>query len=279
MKNSKFFFAILLLIIAEYSSGQIMYLYLSQNAEKPDVSQTNIDFKNFEINDLISGLPVKAALINPEKFHSTLADRLKRTYLIDISSISNANIENLKTALESKYSVERVEIGYEQILACDPPNDPHDAPWNISRHDITCVQEAHCITQGSSSISIAVRDDGFIENHPELEGKIVYVEPGAYNGTCHGTQTSITAAGATNNGFGLSSSGYNCSLMLYKFGSDFVDDYLDLAVRGARVVNNSYIYCGTVTAHQDVINLITEIGVIVVASAGNGVKTGCGTYN
>ncbi len=157
-------------------------------------------------------------------------------------------------------------------------NDPSDAEWNLSRHTLTCVQEAHCITQGNPDIKIAIIDNGFNPNHPDLVDKVDYISPGADNGQCHGTQTAVTAAGATNNGFGLSSSGYNCRLLLYLWGDAF-NKMIDAANRGARIISNSWFNrCSPLQSEQDVINLLTDMGVIIVASASNGpTQTGkCG---
>lgn len=180
-----------------------------------DVSVDALNKPTFNSNSLSSflntnDLQVTRSFPAAESLNHPLAERVLRYYEFTISSNSGFDLQSLR----SVPNIELVEeVNEEPILSNGQPcptNDPIDADWNLSRHTLTCVQEAHCITQGSPDIKIAIVDNGFNPNHPELIGKVDYIGPGAANGECHGTQTAVTAAGATNNGFGLSSSGYNC---------------------------------------------------------------------
>jgi len=252
--------------------AQTIYFKLKDTESKAQKLNDKAVFSQGAIQTALGSLVAKPVLKHPEKFHSIYADRLARTYSISLSELSVGDKDNLKHQLEGISSIEYVEIEEKPLLASCPTNDPSDAAWNLSRHEITCVQEAHCITTGDPAIIIAARDNGFIAGHPEHAGQVVYAEPGAYNGACHGTQTSITSAGATDNGFGISASGYDCSLALYHWNG-FVGDYEDMLLRGVRVAHNSYTNfdaCSGFESHQNIINLVTEQGLIVVGSAGNG---------
>jgi len=258
-------------LVACISNGQTIYFKLKDSEPKAGLVNNRAVFSQNDIATRLANYDVTPVLQHPEKFHSIYADRLSRTHKIDFEPLSINIRDSIKQQLDGLNSIEYVEVEGEPLLVSCPTNDPSDAAWNLSRHEITCVQEAHCITIGDPSIIIAARDNGFIAGHPEHVGQVVYAEPGAYNGACHGTQTSISSAGATDNGFGISSSGYDCSLALYRWGSDFVQDYEDMLLRGIRVAHNSYINsCSPIQAHENIINLVTEQGLIVVGSAGNG---------
>lgn len=269
--KKKLFLVAGILFTLSMSFGQTLYFKLKDSEQKAEIVNDRTMFYQSDLSNVLGNYQVKPVLKNPEKFHSIHADRLALTYMVELNHVSDQGRAFLLQNLVNKSAIEYIEIEEEPILVSCPTNDPDDAAWNLGRHEITCVQEAHCITKGDPSIIIAARDNGFIAGHPEHVGQVVYAEPGAYNGACHGTQTSITSAGATDNGFGISSSGYDCSLALYLWGSDFVSDYEDMILRGVRVAHNSYINsCNPIQTHQNIINLVTEQGLIVVGSAGNG---------
>lgn len=207
----------LFLCIVSSSNGQVLYFKLKNEVEKAVVTNEGIKFNQPEINKAVSNLQVLPAMKNADKYKSKYAQILSRTYQIDLNTNRVRDRKALEQNLKNSFGVDYVEYADAPILLSCPTDDPSDAAWNLSRHEITCVQEAHCITQGDPAISIAARDNGFIADHPEHDGQVVYAEPGAYDEDCHGTQTSITSAGGTDNGFGISSSGFNCSLMLYRW--------------------------------------------------------------
>ncbi|MFK8057732.1 MAG: hypothetical protein AB8F78_16515 [Saprospiraceae bacterium] len=140
-----------------------------------------------------------------DMFSTEWKSYFNRTYHFSISS--DEEIQYLE-AIRLSSKVELVEVLDLPQISC-VTNDPSEAAWNSSRHILTKVPEAHCITQGSRDITIAVIDNGFQANTQELVSEVIYVEAGAYNGQSHGTGSAVTAAGATNNGFGIRSAGYN----------------------------------------------------------------------
>lgn len=252
---------------------QTIRFLVSKNVNVSFDALSKPTFNSSTLGDLIisNNLQVKRSFPAAEGINHPLAEKVLRYYEFTTNNNLDFELQNLR----AKSEIELIEeVNTDPIIITNgqpcPTNDPSDADWNLSRHSLTCVQEAHCITQGSPDIKIAIIDNGFNPNHPELIGKVDYVEPGAANGECHGTQTAFTAAGATNNGFGLSSSGYNCRLLLYLWNNPF-NDMLDAANRGARIISNSWFNgCSPVQSEQNIINLVTDLGVIIVASASNG---------
>ena len=116
---------------------------------------------------------------------------------------------------------------------------------------------------------VAISDQNIHSNHPDLIDEIIYNNPTNNMGPQgHGTAVAITAAGATNNGVGISSIGYDTKLALYQMN---FDEVLAASYAGARVINMSWTSsCDFQQYAQDVINEVYNNGTFLVASAGNG---------
>ncbi|MBL7732441.1 MAG: PKD domain-containing protein [Chitinophagaceae bacterium] len=134
------------------------------------------------------------------------------------------------------------------------------------------AREAWDVTKGSSSVKIGISDISFDTNCNELMSKAEMGAGVITSGTGgHGTRVACIAAGATDNGEGLPSIGFNSRLICTSLGYDGI---LDAVQRGAKVVNCSWITSisplNETNVHNDVIDLVTGLGVTVVAGAGNG---------
>lgn len=144
----------------------------------------------------------------------------------------------------------------------------------------------------SSNIIIGIPDGGFQMDHVDLENKIqLELNQGVtpYD-PIHGTFVAGLAGGHTGNSRGKSSISLNCHLMTYSLtaplsATDAFNAILKLANNGARVINVSWIYCwytesisgsGADNTHKRLINMVTDMGALVVAGAGNGKTDYCG---
>lgn len=97
----------------------------------------------------------------------------------------------------------------------------------------------------------------------------------------HGTHVAGCASAATNNGVGVASFGFNTKLMPIKCGSDNwnsggtrgifrgYEGLVYAAENGADIINCSWGGPGFNPAEQEIVNSIVEMGVLIVASAGN----------
>lgn len=163
------------------------------------------------------------------------------------------------------YSIERGPE-YQPLYA---PNDLNSQP-GISDYALMLINapQAWDLTQGDNLVVIAVSDQNFDVNHQDLEGKYIYYDVNNNASTTHGTAVAITAAGKTNNGYGLSSIGFNTSLALYKMS---FNEILAASYAGADVINISWSSgCFYSQLEQDVIDEVSDNGSFIVASAGNG---------
>lgn len=141
-------------------------------------------------------------------------------------------------------------------------NDPMvNNPYHSWYFNPIGAKNAWDITLGDKDVIIAVVDNGFDVNHPELSGKLYnsynvltrnnYLRPivSRYGIDAHGTHVAATAAGNCNNGSGLLGIAPNCRLMLVQVGNDNPDRLLSTtAIRegilyainqGADVINVS----------------------------------------
>jgi subtilisin family serine protease len=125
------------------------------------------------------------------------------------------------------------------------------------------------ITRGKSSVQIAISDAGFEYSHPDIAPKVTYTSTSiGTSNVAHGTAVAICAAGATDNGVGKSSIGYNSSLQLYGMNYNAL---LEATYQGAHIINASWASgCFFSTYAQDIIDEIYHNGSIIVAAAGNG---------
>ena len=135
------------------------------------------------------------------------------------------------------------------------PNDPAmkdaDKRWYF---DEVSAFDAWDVTQGDSEVIVAIIDDGFDLNHPELKGKVY--KP--YNAVTqndkvtpsrsgHGTHVAATAIGNANNGVGTSGIAPGCKFMPIQVGdakglmttSAIMDAVAYALENGADVVNMS----------------------------------------
>ncbi|MBI3578153.1 MAG: S8 family serine peptidase, partial [Ignavibacteriales bacterium] len=98
----------------------------------------------------------------------------------------------------------------------------------------------------------------------------------------HGTHVAGIAAAATNNGIGVASISYNCKILPVKcaadndarsFGTGYIltgyQGIVYAAQMGATAINCSWGGSGGSQTEQDIINIVTKQGSLVVAAAGN----------
>jgi subtilisin family serine protease len=137
------------------------------------------------------------------------------------------------------------------------PNDPFFKDSSKSWHlDVIHAPEAWNITQGDTSVVVAIIDDGFDLKHPEFSGARVVNPYNVMRGNTevygggsivHGTHVAALAIGRSGNGAGGSGIAPNCSFMPvqisdggdYFLMSDVADGILYALNHGADVINLS----------------------------------------
>ena len=180
--------------------------------------------------------------------------------------------------LSNFYSNVEISPSYEPLYT---PNDFSIlSPWYGCNWQLTLIEAENAwdITKGSPSIPIAIVEvgtaaGGLVNNydftHQDLEDNIVYFNNTTLTEHPHGTFVAGCASAVTDNNFGISSIGFNSSLMLYRGATE--NNWIDAANRGARVINCSYINCTFSNHVNNVVNALASMGVIIVSGAGNGI--------
>lgn len=184
------------------------------------------------------------------------------TYVLQIKVPADQRVK-VKNELNSKLSDFGFDVFEETVFHADfTSDDPAltdpKASWYLNPIG---AKEAWDITQGDEEVIVAVVDNGFDLNHPELQGKIV----NPYNVlsqdgnlrpivtrkgvNAHGTHVAATAVGNGNNGNGLLGIAPNCKLMPIQVGNDnpsgamsntaVLEGVLYAISKGADVVNVS----------------------------------------
>lgn len=142
--------------------------------------------------------------------------------------------ETIKNNLPNEIPQFNFEVFYEIIQESDVViNDPMvNSPYHSWYFNPIGAKNAWDITLGDEDVIIAVVDNGFDVNHPELSGKLYnsynvltrnkYLRPIVTKDgiDAHGTHVAATAAGNYNNGSGLLGIAPNCRLMLVQVGND-----------------------------------------------------------
>jgi len=128
--------------------------------------------------------------------------------------------------------------------------------------------QAWDLTHGDDSVIIAISDQNFNVLHQDLENKFVHYDATNTQTNTHGTAVAITAAGKTDNGYGISSIGFNVSLALYKMN---FNEVLVATYAGCDIINLSWTSgCFYSQIEQDIMDEVADNGAFVIAAAGNG---------
>ena len=199
-------------------------------------------------------------------------------HILDLPA--GANEEAFVHAFKSQPEVEFAELDRILPPAEMLPNDFwYSSEWHLPK---ISAQNAWPMTIGSSSITIAICDTGVDATHPDLASKIV---PGwnVYNNNSntadvngHGTAVAGAAASCSNNGIGVASVAWGCSIMPIRISdangnatfSSMANGITWAANHGARVANVSYIGTDSATVKSAAQYMQSKGGVVTVA-AGN----------
>lgn len=295
--KKNYFFAFLFLYCVSFAQTNLkeFYVVVKPHATiEPTAKAANengrlsLDFNQTDLENFFSSLIVYRY---EKAFPTAKTPYLQRTYILAIdddtlNELSLKNILNLTTD-RIEYVKELEKGGY-----LHEPNDYLYGGTPLAQLDLIRAPLAWEITKGDNpNVIIGISEDEVNPNNEELSTKIIqHIGSTSNNFWAHGTAVASAAAGATNNGLGIASIGYNTKLIThsgnvpYTTGnstSQLIRRLLELSqIPGVKVVNGSwYVGCSPNNVDGLVIQEIWDNGVLPVFAAGNGSQCGgAGNY-
>ncbi|NWG08813.1 MAG: S8 family serine peptidase, partial [Nitrososphaerales archaeon] len=228
------------------------------------------------------------------KFKSGVSDYYKEKVLMLLGLEIKEEISGTQTYIVSapKYAISYIK----SVLSLNPlidiveedqrippsliPNDSYySSQWHLNK---ILAPDAWDISIGDPNIIIAVLDSGVDPSHPDLSAQLLQgynFYDNNYNTSDvfgHGTKVAGVAAALTNNMIGVSSIGYQCSILPirvtdtsgYAYSSLLSKGLTYAADRGAKVAVISFAIFGGSTI-SDAAKYFIDKGGLVVAAGGN----------
>lgn len=255
--------------------------YPSFYAKVPLLHNTPVvthDFKGNRINSSNTGDSRLDFLINSYEIYSvervfknSKKSSLQNMYMIVCNDMQL--MHNLKKNF-SNYFPELIEIYSETLVF---PNDfgTTGGYTNVDQEELNYIRapEAWDISTGSENVIIGVSDNSINPMHEDFENKVTQVggnnAPNLITGSHqHGSWVSSFAAANTDNGLGLSATGYNSSIYHYRGRTNGVD--ILSQIEGVKVINTAWISSSSTYLQDSYNEIVEDRGVVVVGSAGNG---------
>ncbi len=228
------------------------------------------------------------------KFHATTPENVKAAIhqfhggsVLDVIPELDVHVvqipkNKVREMLRNYYQEGWVEFAEADYIAYATytPNDTYFGnQWGMTKIQ---APKAWDVTQGLSTVKIAICDTGIDQNHEDLAAKIVANNNFTTSSTVddlygHGTHVAGIAAAITNNGVGVAGVGFNSSLMNVKVLDDTGSGYYSwiangiiwAANNGAKVINMSLGGTSSSTTLQNAVNYAWNKGCVLVAAAGN----------
>lgn len=278
-------------ISEDYQDGKI---YLKFNDSEP-ISFTVNDDNTVDVNSVPVVNKLKdqftiTALSRP--FFINNDGKLLRTLLLEIAEIDKTDqvISRLSAEPVLEYA-EKVPLDRVYYLPNDSLYTLYNGPQNWNWHlELIQAEQAWDISKGSADIAVGVVDNAVWVDHPDLAGKIIAQRDVVYGTNnanpppagnkeawSHGTHVAGLVGAASDNGIGVASVGYNVSIIAVKASNNsnptsIAGGYTGIqwaANNGADVINMSWGGPGFSQTNQNTINAIYNMGVVLVAAAGN----------
>lgn len=237
--------------------------------------------------DFLQVLQEKYGIYEAKQLHPSDPDeRLRKTYQIQFNQVDrvDALIRDIASIPVIEYA-ERKELHKHFLTPNDlgPNSATNTGMWHLYRIN---AQQAWDLSTGDANVKVAVTDDAIRTTHVDLVNKVVAshdattggsdANPCGNNDGNHGTHVSGTVGAETNNNVGVSSIGFNVSLMAVKIGNcttgALTAGYEGInwaANNGADVINMSWGGGGSSNYGLNIVNAAFNAGSILVAAAGN----------
>jgi PKD repeat protein len=276
----------------DFMDGQVYFKFKDGiQVDIPVNPDRTVDLENAPfLNDLLAQYEI-TGMSRP--FDINNDPKLLRTFELKFNKYNQieALMEKLFSNPDLEY-VEKVPLAYIDFTPNDSLYNMTYGTGNWNWHlDVIGAEMAWDFTTGDPDIKVAIVDNAVWVDHPDLTDKIVLShdvtvagnqnsnppaggDPEAWS---HGTHCAGLVGAATNNEVGVASIGYNISLIGVKASTanspnSITHGYAGLqwaANNGADIVTMSWGGPGFSQTNQNLINTIHNMGVVMLASAGN----------
>jgi subtilisin family serine protease len=245
----------------------------------PGTTQTN----DPNLNNILQNYPVYAI---QQAFPEAKTQAVRDIYRIILNQVQGPGYFDLINDLSDLSSVDdlildqEIPVAYSDNISYTGNNcipEPYNDPLALNTHyiegmNLPCAWD---ITKGNPNTVIAMIDIYLDQSHPDLFGKVIYVDQSCnpvFYSCNHGFSTAGGAAATVNNNQCVAGTGYNVKLAAYCAGSDCSSGhpspliwkaYLD----GHKIINVSF--GGTDLQRSQVLEMTGEGVVITAAASGN----------
>lgn len=266
-----------------YQDGIVVFQMRTDVNYSIPVRQKSVDIERV---DFIAKLKDQYDIYEMIQMHPNDPDeKLRHTYQIKFEKW--AQVEDLIADIQRNTNIEyaeKKELHRHFLTPNDlgPNSSNGSGMWHLYR---ISAQQAWDLSTGDPNIVVAVTDNAILTTHEDLQNKLVQgydaptggndPNPCGSNDGNHGTHVSGTVGAETDNNIGVSSIGYDVSIMPIKIGNcsgALTHGYEGInyaANNGADVVNMSWGGGGSSNYGQNVCNAAFNAGTILVAAAGN----------
>ncbi|MDP3581869.1 MAG: S8 family serine peptidase, partial [Ignavibacteria bacterium] len=288
---------------------------LKKTAALTDINKKFLEQLNYELKQPVV-TQVKNVFTGSGKLLKG-TEQLSRIFCLTVNS--SGDLPDLVKHISSLPEIEWAEPKYVRKL-CYNPNDEAYASGKQQHLDVVKAKEAWEVTKGNKEIIIGIIDTGVDIDHPDLAENIFLnkneipangkdeddsgefvddIHGWDFGGTSgapdnnpredyatkngyHGTHVAGIASAVTDNSFGISSLGFNCTLLPVKasqanhrdendepyiiFGPEGIKYAVD---KGAKIICCSWGGYEFSKYEQEIINFAVSRGVLIVAAAGN----------
>jgi hypothetical protein len=294
MKNLFIFFNLLFFC---FSNGQVNKKYVF-NVELND-------FKDAPAFKIENNIAIYIGTNNDEKvffskytisnFYQTYPSSkvLKSLNMFTFETTSSTLIKDLVTKFPSKYlrtedlTSQIIELSYyPNDYGTTSPNINLGANLSLKSFDYIKVPKAwdYFPQNQIGNVTIGISDGKVLNTDLDFSNKVTYINESFFNPNLfcgseasHGVGVGSIAAAQGNNAHGLSGVCSDCDVINTPYTLTY-NGLLDLANAGVKVINMSWVsmfkddptyVTGYVQSQQDIINQINDMGVVLVAAAGN----------
>lgn len=228
-----------------------------------------------------------------QTYPSSKVEKSLNIYTFETSSSDLMN--DLLTNFPNKY-LGSEDLTGQVIELLYYPNDYGDGSYNpisnsganisLKNYDyINCPKAWDFFsTSNIGNVTIGISDGKVLNSDIDLIGKVEYINESSFNSNfscsseaAHGVSVGAIAAAKGNNNHGITGVCPDCKIVNTPYTLTY-NGLLDLANAGVKVINMSWAFMydndetyvtGYVQSQQDIINQIHEMGVVLVAGAGN----------